>query len=94
MKSNSTPKRNRPTTAENLEEKLAAGEDVLDYFDLTKAFVRHCGERVGAGRKPLGKIRKQVLLSAATVAKCSAIAAKQPAPQCTETQTSRTKSWL
>ena len=77
MKSDSTPKRNRPTTAENLEEKFDAGEDVLDYFDLTKAVVRHGGARIGAGRKPLGKVRKQVLLSEAIVAKINAIAAKK-----------------
>jgi len=77
MKSDSTSKRNRPTTAENLEEKFDAGEDVLDYFALDKAFVRHGGARIGAGRKPLGKIRKQVLLSEAIVAKVIAIAAKK-----------------
>ena len=76
MKSNSTQERTRPTTAENLEEKFDAGEDVLDYFDLDRAFVRHGGARAGAGRKSLGKIRKQVLLSEATVAKVNAIAAK------------------
>ncbi len=77
MKSNSTQKRTRPTTAENLEEKFDAGEDVLDYFDLDRAFVRHGGARAGAGRKSLGKIRKQVLLSEAIVAKVNAIAAKR-----------------
>jgi len=77
MKSNSTLKRTKATTAENLEEKFDAGEDVLDYFALDKAFVRHGGARGGAGRKPLGKIRKQILLSEAIVAKVSAIAAKR-----------------
>jgi hypothetical protein len=77
MKSNSTTKRSNPTTAKNLEERFDAGKDVLDYFDLNKAFVRHGGARIGAGRKPLGKIRKQVLLSEAIVAKVNAIAAKK-----------------
>ena len=78
MKSNSTKKKQMsPTTAENLEEKFDAGEDVLDYFDLDRAFVRHGGARAGAGRKSLGKIRKQVLLSEAIVAKVNAIAAKR-----------------
>jgi hypothetical protein len=31
----------RKTTAENLEEKFDRGEDVLDYFDLSKARVVH-----------------------------------------------------
>jgi hypothetical protein len=39
--------------------------------------VRHGGARAGAGRKSLGKIRKQVLLSEAIVAKVNAIAAKR-----------------
>ena len=54
-----------------------AGEDVLDYFDLKRAFVRHGGARSGSGRKNLGKIRKQVLLSKAVVAKVDFIAKKK-----------------
>jgi hypothetical protein len=70
-------KRNSPTTAENLEAKFDDGEDVLDYFDLEKVFVRHGGARAGAGRKPLGKIRKQILLSERIVKRVTAIAAKK-----------------
>jgi len=77
MKSISTKEKIRATTAANLQEKFDAGEDVLDYFDLDNAIVRHGGVRAGAGRKPLGKIRKQILLSEAIVAKVSAIAAKR-----------------
>ena len=34
------------TTAENLESKFDAGEDVLDYFDLDKITVSHGSQRV------------------------------------------------
>ena len=75
MKSQTT-KTFRATTKENLEEKFDAGEDVSDYFDLSKSVVWG-GKRKGAGRKPLGKVRKQVLLSAVAIAKIEAIAKKR-----------------
>ena len=59
------------------ETKFDSGEDVLDYFDLGRVVVRRGGARPGAGRKPLGKIRKQVLLTEAIVAKINRIAKKR-----------------
>ena len=67
----------KPTTSKNLETKFDSGEDVLDYFDLGRVVVRRGGARPGAGRKPLGKIRKQVLLTEAIVAKINRIAKKR-----------------
>ena len=60
----------------NLEERFEAGLDVSDYFDFSHPVVWG-GKRRGAGRKPLGKVRKQVLLSTAIVAKIDAIAKKK-----------------
>ena len=51
------------TTAGNLEGRFDAGKDVLDYFDGAHAIVTHGGARPGAGRKPMGKVRKTVKLS-------------------------------
>ena len=76
MKSHSTIP-TKPTTSKNLETKFDSGEDVLDYFDLGRVVVRRGGARPGAGRKPLGKIRKQVLLTEAIVAKINRIAKKR-----------------
>jgi hypothetical protein len=75
MKSKTT-KTPKITTSENLEERFDAGQDVSDYFDFSRAVVWG-GKRAGAGRKPLGKVRKQVLLSAAAVQKITAIAKKK-----------------
>lgn len=55
------------TTAANLEARFAAGKNVLDYFDTSRAVVSHGGVRRGAGRKPAGKLRKTVKLSPAAV---------------------------
>ena len=52
----------RKITAKNLEARFDAGTDVLDYFDTSRA-KSWGGARPGAGRKSLGKIRKQVVLS-------------------------------
>ena len=57
MKSNSTK-----TTAANLEARFDAGKDVSDYFDFSRPVVWG-GARRGAGRKKLGKVRKQVMLT-------------------------------
>jgi hypothetical protein len=75
MKSRST-KTARATTRENLEEKFDAGQDVSDYFDFSRAMAWG-GKRQGSGRKPLGKVRKQVLLSSAVIAKIDALAKKK-----------------
>jgi hypothetical protein len=75
MKLNTTKMPNSTNRA-NLEEKFDAGQDVSDYFDFSRAVVWG-GKRKGAGRKPLGKVRKQVLLSAAIIAKVDAIAKKR-----------------
>ena len=76
MRSKTTKITVKPTTASNLEEKFDAGEDVSDYFDFSRPVVWG-GARTGSGRKPLGKIRKQILLSEDIVAKVNAIAAKK-----------------
>jgi len=75
MKSKTTRKP-EITTSKNLEERFDAGKDVADYFDFTRAVVWG-GKRSGSGRKPLGKVRKQVLLSAAAIQKITAIAKKK-----------------
>jgi hypothetical protein len=58
----------------NLEARYEAGEDVLDYFDVSRAAVSHGGARQGAGRKPTGKMRKTVKLSPAAVNRFKAYA--------------------
>ena len=75
MKSNTT-KKHKPTTMENLEGKFESNQDVTDYFDFSRPSIWG-GKREGAGRKPLGKVRKQVLLSSAVIAKIDAIAKKK-----------------
>ena len=75
MKSNTT-KTPKATTRYTLEEKFDAGHDVSDYFDFSSPIVWG-GRRKGAGRKPLGKVRKQVMLSSAVIAKIDAIAKKK-----------------
>jgi hypothetical protein len=75
MKSNTTKMPNS-TNRVNLEEKFDAEQDVSEHFDFSRAVVWG-GKRKGAGRKPLGKVRKQVLLSAAIIAKVDAIAKKR-----------------
>lgn len=64
------------TTADNLEQRFAAGADVSDYFDVARAKVWG-GARRGAGRKKLGKVRKQVMLSEAVVRKIDRLAARK-----------------
>jgi len=61
---------------ENLEGKFESNQDVSDYFDFSRPIVWG-GKRKGAGRKSLGKVRKQVLLSSAVIAKIDAIAKKK-----------------
>jgi hypothetical protein len=51
------------TTSRNLESRFEAGKNVLDYFDTSRVIVTRGGARVGAGRKPLGKLRKTIKLS-------------------------------
>ena len=56
----------KPTTAANLETKFDAGEDVLDYFDLSTARIASPTKRTATGRMALeeralriaGQIRK------------------------------------
>lgn len=76
MKKKSTKRRsaNTATTSANLESRFEAGEDVLDYFDVSRAVVSHGGARQGAGRKPTGKMRKTVKLSPAAVNRFKAYA--------------------
>lgn len=62
------------TNSANLEARFKAGEDVLDYFDLTQAKLTHGGARPGAGRKASGKLRKTVKLSPAAVRRYQAYA--------------------
>jgi hypothetical protein len=71
MKSKSTK-----TTAVNLETRFDAGKDVTDYFDFSRP-VLWGGARAGAGRKKLGKVRKQVTLSAAVARKVAKVAARR-----------------
>jgi hypothetical protein len=80
MKKKSSPTSRGPTTASNLLKRFDAGLDVLDYFDLSKAVVSHGGVRVGAGRKPEGKLRKTVKLSPAAVKRFQAYARRNKLP--------------
>jgi hypothetical protein len=68
------------TTAANLEQRFDAGENVLDYFDVSRAVLSHGGARVGAGRKPEGKVRKTVKLSPAAVRRLQAYARRKKLP--------------
>jgi hypothetical protein len=68
------------TTAANLEARFAAGKDVLDYFDATQAVVHHGGARLGAGRKPTGKLRKTVKLSPEAVRRFQAYGRRHKLP--------------
>jgi hypothetical protein len=79
MKKKSTKKQSASTTttSANLEARFEAGEDVLDYFDVTRAVVSHGGARQGAGRKPTGKMRKTVKLSPAAVNRFKAYAMRK-----------------
>jgi hypothetical protein len=76
MKKNSTKKLSSSTAtrSSNLETRFDADEDVLDYFDASRAVVSHGGARQGAGRKPTGKMRKTVKLSPAAVNRFKAYA--------------------
>jgi hypothetical protein len=76
MKKKSTKRQsaNTTTTSANFEARFEAGDDVLDYFDVSRAVVSHGGARQGAGRKPTGKMRKTVKLSPAAVNRFKAYA--------------------
>jgi len=63
------------TTAANLEERFDAGEDILDYFDVSRG--GWGGARDGAGRKKLGRVRKQVTLSEVVAARVLRIAKRK-----------------
>ena len=82
MKKHSTKKlsASSTTTSANLEARFEAGEDVLDYFDISRAVVSHGGARQGAGRKPTGKMRKTVKLSPAAVNRFKAYARLKKLP--------------
>jgi len=68
------------TTIANLEARFDSGKDVLDHFDVSSAVVTHGGARPGAGRKPVGKIRKTVKLSPAAVRRYQAYARRKKLP--------------
>jgi len=68
------------TTAANLESRFAAGADVLDYFDASRAVATHGGARRGAGRKPLGKMCKTVKLSPEAIRRFQSFARRKKLP--------------
>ena len=68
------------TTARNLKARFEAGEDVLDYFDASRAVVTHGGARQGAGRKPEGKLRKTVKLTPEAVRRFQVFARRRKLP--------------
>lgn len=73
-----TKKKKRPTTAENLEARFDAGKAVLDFFAIRKAHHPNWGGcRRGAGRKPKGGVRLQVLVSPAVRTRIRRIARRQ-----------------
>ena len=51
------------TTGANLQVRFDRGERVLDYFDTTRMKVTRGGRRPGAGRKSIGNVRMQILVS-------------------------------
>lgn len=65
------------TDAANLETRFDAGEDVIDYFDLSRAKLSHGGARTGAGRKATGKQRKVIKISPAAIARFQAFAKRR-----------------
>ena len=65
------------TTSRNLESRFEAGKNVLDYFDTSRVIVTRGGARVGAGRKPLGKLRKTIKLSPQAVRRFEAYARRK-----------------
>lgn len=65
------------TTFHNLESRFEAGKDVLDYFDTSRVIVTRGGARIGAGRKPLGKLRKTIKLSPRAVRRFEAYARRK-----------------
>jgi hypothetical protein len=73
-----TKKQNHPTTAENLISRFDAGKSVIDYVDIRKAYHPNWGGmRQGAGRKPKGNVRLQVLVPPAVRNRIRAIAHRQ-----------------
>ena len=68
------------TTVRNLATRFDAGKDVLDYFDASRAVVTHGGARPGAGRKPVGKLRKTVKLSPEAVRRFQIFAKRKKLP--------------
>lgn len=68
------------TTAENLETRFDAGEDVLDYFDLKNA--RWGGARSGAGRKTSGRVQYVTRLSPSVISAIKARAAREKKKEC------------
>lgn len=82
MKKRSTKRQSASTstTSANLEARFEAGEDILDYFDVSRVVISHGGARQGAGRKPTGKMRKTVKLSPAAVNRFKAYARLKKLP--------------
>ncbi len=70
-------KHSTKTTSRNLEARFDAAKDVLDYFDTGRVIVTRGGARVGAGRKPLGKLRKTIKLSPRAVRRFEAYARRK-----------------
>lgn len=65
------------TDAANLEARFDAGEDVSDYFDLSRAKLSHGGVRPGAGRKPTGKQRKVIKITPDAIERFQAFAKRR-----------------
>jgi hypothetical protein len=80
MKKKSSSTSRTKTTASNLLARFDAGENVLDYFDVSRATFSHGGARPGAGRKPEGKLRKTVKLSPEAVRRFQAYARRKKLP--------------
>jgi len=68
------------TNASNLEARFDSGDDVLDYFDVSRATFTHGGARPGAGRKLSGKLRKTIKLSPASIRRFQAYARRNKLP--------------
>jgi hypothetical protein len=71
-------KQKSATTARNLEARFDTGEEVLDYFNTRTAHHPNWGgTRPGAGRKPKGNVRLQVLVPPAVRTRIRQIALRQ-----------------
>lgn len=79
------------TTAENLESRFDAGEDVLDFFDMKKA--TWGGARSGAGRKAGKRVQYTTRLSSKFIRAIKSRARKQKRSECEIVEAALAAAW-